>query len=263
MTAATAVCDATNHKDYSVCCEARQTLVSAHATIRSQKAVLFTMAFNFASLQVEAIAYDSIDVALTIPLLPFLCRPIYLGPSNSPYVFTAPPFEAVLKLRAGSNDLDEEDEGVSHGSAAGVMNEQPHVDANVAALDQQDSAETDCVMQSHASPNQHKKTLSHHQHRRFTPPVSSCGFSLYAMSFQCVWFVCLGERHQKPIVQWWEVQAAAAASNAAACDGTAAAASDATAQQSSPLCRIGGRAFSCVIAVESASLPVLTAVTPM
>ncbi len=72
-----------------------------------------------------------------------------------------------------------------------------------------------------------------------------------AGSFQCIWFVCLGEKHQKPIVQWWHSQAAAAAAATAA---AAAAAGDYNHDDPS---------FSCVIATNPAELPSLTAVSPM
>jgi hypothetical protein len=182
-------------------------------------------------------------------------------------VFTAPPFEAVLKLRAGSEALDERGEGVSHGLAAGAMGEQQRVGTSAAAAecdgasDQQNDATAVRNMQS---PNQDQ------QYHVFNSPASPGGFALHAMSFQCVWFVCLGERHQKPIVQWWSVQASAATAAADAAadaadddDGSAAAAIDVAAQQAPSPLRPVARAYSCVIVADSASLPILTAIAPM
>ena len=78
-----------------------------------------------------------------------------------------------------------------------------------------------------------------------------------AGSFQCIWFVCLGEKHQKPIVQWWHSQAAAAAAASAASAAAAAAAAAAgDYNHDDP-------SFSCVIATNPAELPSLTAVSPM
>ena len=190
---------------------------------------------------------------------------MYLGPSKTPYVFTAPPFEAVLKLRAGSEALDERGEGVSHGLAAGVMSEQQRVGTSTSSAaaecdgtsDQQNDATAVRNMQS---PNQDQ------QYHVFNSPASPGGFALHAMSFQCVWFVCLGERHQKPIVQWWSAQASAATAAADAADdddGSAAAAIDVAAQQAPSPLRPVARAYSCVIVADSASLPILTAIAPM
>ena len=192
---------------------------------------------------------------------------MYLGPSKTPYVFTAPPFEAVLKLRAGSEALDERGEGVSHGLAAGVMSEQQRVGTSTssaaAECDGTSDQQNDDAKAVHdlQSPNQDR-----HYHL-FNPPASPGGFALHAMSFQCVWFVCLGERHQKPIVQWWSAQASAATAAADAAadddDGSAAAAVDVAVQQAPSPCRPVVRAYSCVIVPDSAALPVLTAIAPM
>lgn len=53
------------------------------------------------------------------------------------------------------------------------------------------------------------------------PPSASPAFSVAAGSFQCVWFVSLGEPHHKPVVEWWRAEAARGA-----LDGSAALASD-------------------------------------
>jgi hypothetical protein len=219
------------------------------------------MAFYVARMQV-----DTLMLYMSSRLLVFILRrPVYLGPSKTPYVFTAPPFEAVLKLRAGSEVSDEGGERGSHGLAEGAMSEQQHAGTSAAAGDcdgasnQQDDAKSVHELQS---PNQRQ-----HYHR-FTPPGSPGGFALHAMSFQCVWFVCLGERHQKPIVQWWSVQASAATAAADRADvhdddGSAAAAIDVAGRQAASSYRPVERAYSCVIVADSTSLPVLTAIAPM
>jgi hypothetical protein len=156
-----------------------------------------------------------------------VCRPVYLGPLTSPYVFTAPPFESVVKMRLAGVSACRDD------SAGDSVDDSQR-------LDQQG-------------------------------PCSPPGFSVKAGSFQCIWFVCLGEKHQAPVIQWWRGQAADAASKS----GCEAAAFATTKIQSSPAAAVAAATsdvgaigeclsqFSCSIATETAGLPQLTAVGPM
>merc|ERR1712216_395812 len=37
-----------------------------------------------------------------------------------------------------------------------------------------------------------------------TSGTPDAGFAVRAGSFQCVWFFSLGNRHQQPVVEWWQ-----------------------------------------------------------
>ena len=104
-----------------------------------------------------------------------------------------------------------------------------------------------------------------------------------AGSFQCIWFICLGQRHQTPVIQWWQSQAAAvgsvvplpssspsSSSSASSLSSTSASDDLQSRKSSSASCQAKGAercandsCFSCTIATDADNLPLLTAVTPM
>ena len=196
-------------------------------------------------------------------------RPVYLGPLATPYIFTAPPFESVLKLRLAAEGR--------HDAAAGDVSDD-------AALSPQQQDQQQQQQQDQQQQQQQDQQQQQQQQQQLS--CASPGFSVKAGSFQCIWFICLGEKHQSPVIQWWRGQAADAAARTAAAgvDGrvlvslqntavegndvqAAAAAAEAAAAEAAVAVTAASVVpvshFSCAITADAAALPQLTAVGPM
>ena len=220
-------------------------------------------------------------------------RPVYLGPLVTPYIFTAPPFESVLKLRLAA-------EG-SHDAAAGDVSDDAALSPQQQQQQQQDQQQQQQQQQQQdqqqdQQQQQQQQDQQQQQQQQQQLSCASPGFSVKAGSFQCIWFICLGEKHQSPVIQWWRGQAADAAARTAAAgvdgrvlvslqntapsaavegrDVQAAAAAAAAAVAAAAVAAeaavtvtaasvVPVSHFSCAITADAAALPQLTAVGPM
>lgn len=191
------------------------------------------------------------------------CRPVFLGPTERPYVFAAPVVRAdVRSMRLPGQEGQAEELGDDQ---KGISALEPGADVALPAGPQQALE----VTPSKAAP------LGNRQGG--VPPYEGSGgqavstptavgaaaaaqggtpFEVAAGSFQCVWFVSLGPTHQQPIVEWWRksIESSTAAAAAAAVPRPEAGAEGGV---GGPL--RGIRPAGCMIVASVAELPVLTA----
>uniref|UniRef100_A0A7S1SHB1 Uncharacterized protein n=1 Tax=Tetraselmis chuii TaxID=63592 RepID=A0A7S1SHB1_9CHLO len=99
-------------------------------------------------------------------------RPAFVGPTQLPYVFTAPDRDDVRLARAGdvaaNPELTRVPSADTSGSGSGG-------EAGAEAVEVAARADV----------------------------TRAVGFEVRAGSFQCVWFFSLGNKHQKPVLDWW------------------------------------------------------------
>ncbi|EFJ45758.1 hypothetical protein VOLCADRAFT_105839 [Volvox carteri f. nagariensis] len=147
---------------------------------------------------------------------PGLPPPVFVGPKHEPYIFLAPDRADVRTARApgqepataaatqgdsvpGDDAASRACAGAGVGSADGGLTDAVEWSTETGLSPAGAQPETP----SAASVSSAAAAEPVHRLSEQEAAAAAAAFQVAAGSFQCVWFVGLGERHQKHVVEWW------------------------------------------------------------